>query len=87
MLAGLSTLHISLAADTTTRLVGHVLYLAQVEAGQIGTAYIGGTESDPQLLADAIFDLPANTPPDPTISGTVDFVTNEARFFAKRQGG
>jgi hypothetical protein len=86
-LAGLSKLHISLTADTTTRLVGHVLYLAQVEAGQIGTAYIGGTDSAPQLLADAVFDLPANTPPDPTISGTVDFVTNEARFFAKRQGG
>jgi hypothetical protein len=85
-LAGLSKLHISLTADTTTRLVGHVLYLARIEAGQIGTAYIGGTDSDPQLLADATFDLPANTPPDPTISGTVDFVTNEARFFAKRQG-
>ncbi|MBZ0290575.1 MAG: hypothetical protein K8I30_23325 [Anaerolineae bacterium] len=86
-LAGLSKLHISLTADTTTRLVGHLLYLARVEAGQIGTAYIGGTDSEPQLLADAIFDLPANTPPDPTISGTVDFVTSEARFFAKRQGG
>jgi hypothetical protein len=85
VLAGLTRLHISLAADTTTRLVGHLLYLAQVEAGQIGTAYIGGTDSEPQLLADAIFDLPANTPPDPTISGTVDFVTNEARFFARKQ--
>lgn len=80
-------LQISLSPDATTRLTGHTLYLARVEAGQIGTAYIGGTDSDPQLLADATFDLPANTPPDPTISGTVDFVTNEARFFAKRQGG
>lgn len=86
MLAGLSKLHISLAADETTRLVGHVLYLARVDAGQVGTAYIGGLDSEPQLLADAIFDLPANTPPDPTISGTVDFVTNEARFFARKQG-
>ncbi|MEO8610256.1 MAG: hypothetical protein ABI690_20340 [Chloroflexota bacterium] len=85
-LAGLSKLHISVTADTTTRMIGHLLYLARVESGQVGTAYIGGTDSDPQLLADAVFDLPANTPPDPTISGTVDFVTNEARFFAKRHG-
>jgi hypothetical protein len=37
------------------------------------------------LLAYAVFDLPADTPPDPTISGTVDFVTNEARFFSRKR--
>ena len=78
------SLHISLIPADSTRLALHTLHLARVEAGQVGTAYIGGADSEPNLLADAVFDLPADTPPDPTISGTVDFVRNEARFFARK---
>jgi hypothetical protein len=78
-------LQISLTPVVTTRLALDTLHLAQIEAGQIGTAYIGGIDSEPNLLADAVFDLPADTPPDPTISGTVDFVTNEARFFSRKR--
>jgi hypothetical protein len=78
-------LQISLTPVTTTRLALNTLHLSHVEAGQIGTAYIGGIDSEPNLLADAVFDLPADTPPDPTISGTVDFVTNEARFFSRKR--
>jgi hypothetical protein len=79
------SLRISLTPVATTRLALDTLHLAQIEAGQIGTAYIGGIDSEPNLLADAVFDLPADTPPDPTISGTVDFVTNEARFFSRKR--
>ena len=78
-------LHISLTPAITTRLALNTLHLARVETGQVGTAYIGGMDSQPNLLADAVFDLPADTPPDPTISGTVDFVTNEARFFSRKR--
>lgn len=79
------SLCISLTPVVTTRLALNTLHLAQIEAGQIGTAYIGGIDSEPNLLADAVFDLPADTPPDPTISGTIDFVTNEARFFSRKR--
>jgi len=77
-------LHIVLTPVHTTRLAMHTLYLGHVEAGQVGTAYIGGGDSDPALLADAIFDLPPAAPPDATISGTVEFVTHEARRYAHK---
>jgi hypothetical protein len=39
------SLRISLTPVTTTRLALDTLHLAQIEAGQIGTAYIGGIDS------------------------------------------
>ncbi len=78
-------LNIFLTPAASSSLTFRTLYLAEVEAGQVGTAYIGGMDSEPNLLADAVFDLPDNIPPDPTISGTVDFVTNEAKFYGRKR--
>jgi hypothetical protein len=77
-------LQIVLAPAESTRLAGKTLYLAGVEKGHVGTAHIS-MGAYPHLLANAIFDLPPNTPPDPTIAGTVDFITNEAHFYARKQ--
>ena len=77
-------LQIVLAPAESTHLAGKTLYLAEVEKGHVGTAHIS-MGAYPHLLANAVFDLPANTPPDPTIAGTVDFITNEARLFARKQ--
>jgi hypothetical protein len=79
-------LHIVLAPANRTRLALNTLNLGGVERGQVGTAYIGGMNSDPTLLADAIFDLPSSALPDPTISAAVQFVTNEARRYVRKGG-
>jgi hypothetical protein len=38
------------------------------------------------LAAHEVFDLPARTPPDPTIAATVEFVVSEARQYEKKKG-
>ena len=64
-----------------TRLESHTLRLASIEAGQVGVVHLGGLDHKPLIEAQTIFDLPATTPPDPTITGTVDFILNEARHY------
>ncbi len=77
-------LHIVLTPSDNTRLDGRTLRLAPVRAGQVGTAYIGAADTIPTLAAHAIFNLPPNTPPDPTIAAAVDFITREARHYGGR---
>jgi hypothetical protein len=80
------SLHIALTPATSTRVEGNTLHLASVNAGQVGMAQVGTTGGTMTLLAHEVFDLPANTLPDPTIAATVEFVVGEARYYEKKQG-
>jgi hypothetical protein len=82
--ANISSLHILLIPQTATGIEGRTLYLAAVQAGQVGQAVVSWAAEHPQLIAAAVHDLPTATPPDPTIAGTVDFILGEARFFQGR---
>jgi hypothetical protein len=74
------TLTICLTPAGQCQLIDDVLRLATVDSGQVGLARISGS-----TLVHEIHPLPAGTPPDPTISGAVDFVRDEARYYEKRQ--
>jgi hypothetical protein len=74
---------IVLAPSTSTHLEGNTLFLAPVQAGQVGAVHISSGYS-PVIQAHTVFDLPSATPPDPTISATVEFVLNEARLYQRK---
>lgn len=79
--------HIVLTPATSTHIEGSTIYLASVNAGQVGMAQIGGSgNGKPVLLASDVFDLPATTPPDPTIAAAVEFVESEARYLQRKRG-
>ena len=77
-------LQVCLAPAERTRIDGKVLFLRDVNAGQVGTASIdlGGS---PRLTDHAIHDLPSDTPPNSSIAGAIEFVESEARLFNKNQ--
>lgn len=78
-------LRIILNPHTATELNGNTLRLAAVEAGQVGTAHLHIADSGVALLSRyPLATIPPNTPPDPTIAGTVDFVLGEARYFQQK---
>ncbi len=58
-----------------------VLTLAPERAGQVGEALVEGGA----LTRAAVHPLLPNTLPDATITGAVEFVEDEARYFEKRQ--
>lgn len=75
--------HINLIPSSVTQIASNTLHLADVRAGQVGTAQVSFLTGSPRLIAHAVFDLPSNTAPDPTIAATVDFVHSEARFYSR----
>ncbi|MBA3870910.1 MAG: hypothetical protein H0X30_17345 [Anaerolineae bacterium] len=75
--------NINLTPASVTEITSNVLQLADVQAGQAGTAQVSFLTGSPRLIAHGIFDLPTNTAPDPTIAATVDFIRNEARFYSR----
>lgn len=77
-------LNVVLEPAPKTTLERRMLRLASVSGAQVGMARVSGLPAAPTLAAAAVFDLPTNTPPDPTIAGAVDFVLGEARLFARR---
>ena len=76
--------HIELSPSVTTHVDGHRLYLAEVQAGQVGQAVVSFAAGKPHLISATIHEVSSTTAPDPTISGTVDFILGEARFFQGR---
>ncbi len=75
---------ISLAASSRTHLKDAIVFLADIQAGQIGMAQITHNNNHLALQAHAIFDLPPDTPPDPTIAGTVEFILGEANRYRQK---
>lgn len=56
-----------------------VLHLPLMQAGQVGVIHVTWENGLPVLGAHDILSMPPNTPPDPTIAATVEFVLAEAR--------
>ena len=79
-------LHIVLNSHPTLRMEHNRLYLASVQAGQVGIVQVGDAADNGRLtiLHQEIAAMPASALPDPTIAGTVDFVLDEARYYRRR---
>ena len=82
---GYSGLQFVLQAREDAVLDDKRLYPARLQPGEVGILHIAA--GTPRLSAHHRFPLPATTPPDPTIAGTVDFVLSEARSLQKRRNG
>lgn len=78
---------ISLVPSSRTHLKDGIVFLADVQAGQVGIAQITRDNNHLALQAHAIFDLPPDTPPDPTIAGTVEFILSEANRYRQKHSG
>ena len=81
---GAARLQIALTPAAETRVVGNVLRLRGVTAGQIGEAVID-LRGAPRLASATTHALPADTPPNPTIAGAVEFVEAEARYYQRQR--
>lgn len=67
----------------STRIEGNALFLQAVSAGQVGEAVVE-LQGAPHLILAHVHEMPPNTPPNPSIAGTVEFVEAEARYVAKQ---
>ena len=67
----------------STYIAGNALFLNAVGAGQVGEAVVD-VQEDPRLISARVHEMPPDTPPNPSIAGTVEFVEAEARYFAKQ---
>ena len=74
---------INLTPSSITHIASNTLHLADVHTGQIGMAQVSFFTGQPTLNAHAIFDVPLDTTPDPTIAATIDFIRSEARFYSR----
>lgn len=80
------TLRIVLSPSETTRLDGNTLHLAGLNGSQqVGAARLALIVGRWTLTGHEIHELPKRILPDPTITGSVDFVISEARYAQKRQ--
>ncbi len=77
-------LQIMLKPSESTCLEGKVLRLQGVYAGQVGEAAVD-MRGESSLVSACIHVMPADTPPNPSIAGAVDFVLSEARLFQRKQ--
>lgn len=76
-----SGIRIRLESTDETTLADGVLTLQTVAKGQVGQV----TLDPPDIISAHIHDLPADTLPDATIAGVIDFITGEARYYQKKQ--
>ena len=77
-------LQICLSADDATAVQDNILYLGDVGAGQIGCVRLD-LHPAPRITASRIHDLPPDTPPNPSLAATVEFVESEARYLQKKR--
>lgn len=77
-------LQILLRPAESTRIEGNTLHLRSVRAGQVGAVALD-LRGQPKLLAARIHEMPATTPPNPSIAGTVEFVEAEARLLRRKR--
>jgi len=82
-------LHVRLipAADTAldAALDSNVLHLRGVSAGEIGIVTVRRERGTWTLISAAVYAMPPNTRPDPTIAAVVEFVVSEAKYAQKRK--
>lgn len=77
-------LRICLSPANATAVQDNALYLADVRAGQVGRVRID-LHPKPRITASGIHDLPPDTPPNPSLAATVEFVESEARYYQKNR--
>lgn len=77
-------LNILLMPAGETLLESGILSLAGVNTGQVGMAQIAFGAGGAELAAAGVYTLSPDTPPDPTIAGTVDFILSEAHYLLKK---
>ena len=77
-------LQIVLKATEATHIEGKILHLQRVDAGQVGEVAIDLKQA-PRIVSARVHDLPPNTPPNPSIAGTVEFVEAEARLLRRKR--
>lgn len=78
-------LQMDLSPAEETQIEDRILRFADVTAGQVGVVMVDLSNNTPHITASEIYDLPAGTPPNPTIVASVEFVESEARYFQKKQ--
>lgn len=78
-------LQIDLTPDAQTHIEHGILRLQDVNAGQIGLVLIDLNTTTATITSATVHDLPAGTPPNPSIVASVEFVEEEARYFQKKQ--
>lgn len=64
----------------TTAYKDNTLHLAAIQAGEVGVIHVHGDK-----LKQMIHRIPDGITPDPSISGTVEFVLSEARYFQRKK--
>ena len=77
-------LQIAPAPAAQARLEENVLRLGAVRAGQVGKAVVD-LRDGPRIVSAATHNMPADTPPNPSIAGAVEFVEAEARYYQRQQ--
>ena len=77
-------LEVLLEPAASTQLEAGALRLQSVSSCQLGEASVD-LRGEPRLLSARIHDMPADTPPNPSIAGLVEFVENEARYYASKR--
>ncbi|PJF29513.1 MAG: hypothetical protein CUN52_08010 [Phototrophicales bacterium] len=71
---------VCLAASDSTHMQDDWLYLQKIAGDEVGVVQINGN-----AIHHSIHKIPANTIPDPTISGVVDFVLAEAKLYRDKK--
>ena len=77
-------LQIHLAPSGFSRIEGKIVYLQDVSPGQVGETVVD-LRAEPSLRSSCVHQMPADTPPNPSIAGTVEFVEAEARLLARKK--
>lgn len=67
------------------RVTGSVIEFPAVERYRIGRLRVRVDSVPCELVSVEMFDVPPTTPPDPVISGMIDFIEGEARHYQKRK--
>ncbi len=83
--ADAARLQIVLSPAERTAIEGNAVYLGAVSAGQVGEALVDLQEA-PTLITARVHVMPPDTPPNPSIAGTVEFIEQEARLLARKRG-
>lgn len=68
------------------RVTDTVIEFPAVERYRVGRLRVRTDTAPFELIGVEMFDVPLSTPPDPVISGMVDFIEGEARHYQKRKG-
>jgi hypothetical protein len=80
-------LSIALEPAAQTALADGALSLGGVEFAQVGFVQIAFGRGGASLEQAAVLDVPADTAPDPTVAGAVDFILAEAHLALKKAQG